>query len=196
MKHYLFAVALICFGSSAQAQLASGSVLPPPTEVVAAPPVLGKLAPADWIKLGKNFGSRGQWQFGFDKSSTAGACAAYVVRAHAVMAGPCRDVFLLARDGAPVFHLGGAILYSGSKPNYTGRAGFNIGPAGAAALNQVSERIPYLESLGDVRAPSWAAYVGRITTVDYILGNINGQLDHGPGVKVNIPLADLRGLLP
>lgn len=184
MNRNLIVAVMLCFGSSALAQTNPAAALP------------GKLSPSDWIKLGKNFGNRGEWQFGFDKSPTAGACAAYAVRARVLMAGPCRDVFLLARDGTPVFHLGAAILYSGQTPNYTGRAGFNVGPAGAAALNEVSTRIPYLEAVASMHVPSWASYLGKITTVDYMVGRINGRLDHGPEVKLDVPLADLRGLLP
>ncbi len=194
----LFA-ALLCLSSTpVRAQEA------PATDAVALSTVSGtaaaaqdsaKLAPADWIKIGKNFGNRGQWQFGFDKSATAGACAAYAVRAHAVMAGPCRDVFLLARDGAPAFHLGAAVLYSGDTPNYTGRLGLTVGPAAAGALDQLSQRIPIVENLSHVKLPAWASYIGKITTVDYMVGRINGQLDHGPEAKVDIPLADLQLLL-
>jgi hypothetical protein len=206
----LVAVLGLALAPIARAQTDAAAPVTPTVEVIepigvmpAALPALSgtaaaadTLKPADWIKLGKNFGSRGQWQVGFDKSATAGSCAFYAVRAKFLMAGPCRDVLLLAKDARPVFHLGGAALYSSShQPGYLGRAGFNVGPAAAGLLTYAADRIPYVEAISDWKAPKALAYAGKITTFDYSAGVVNNQFDHGPQVMVNIPLPDLRDVL-
>jgi hypothetical protein len=193
----LFAAALAC-----ALPLRAQEIVPPvaaPTaslETVSGTAASDVLKPADWIKLGKNFGSRGQWQVGFDKSATVGSCAFYAVRSRFLMAGPCRDVLLLAKDARPVFHLGGAALYSAShQPGYLGRAGFNVGPAAAALLTYAADHIPYVEAAADWNAPAALAYVGKITTFDYSAGIVGSQFDHGPQLMVNLPLPDLRAVL-
>lgn len=189
MKHWMLIAALACFGSS---HLRAQDV--PAPAPVAAPAVL---APEDWTKLGSAFGSRDQWQFGFDKSATLGSCAAYAVRAQFLMAGPCRDVLILAKDKVPTFHLGAAALYSASHtPGYVGRLGFNVGPATKALLEYTAEKIPYVEAVTELRAPAALAYLGKITTLDYMAGVVGDEFDHGPQLKMDIPLADIRTLLP
>jgi hypothetical protein len=191
VKRLLLAVAVsLTLCATARAQDASAPAAAQPAASS------GALTPADWIKIGGAFGSRGQWQFGFDKSATVGSCAAYAVRAHFTMAGPCRDVFLLAKDKVPAFHLGGAILYSSDHtPGYTARLGFNVGPALSSGLGAAADRIPYLESLTGWRAPQPLAYLGKITTLDYFIGDVGGRFDHGPQLKVDLPLKDLGSLL-
>lgn len=154
------------------------------------------LTPDQWLKIGGAFGSRSQWQFGLDKSATVGSCAFYAVRARFLMAGPCRDLLLLAKDSRPVFHLGGAALYSASHtPGYLGRIGFNVGPAASSLLDWTAGRIPYIESAADWKAPSALAYLGKVTTFDYSAGTVGGVFDHGPQVKVDVPLDDLKAVL-
>ncbi len=161
-----------------------------------AAPAADTLKPADWIKLGGTFGSRDQWQFGFDKSATAGSCAMYAVRAKFLMGGPCRDVFILAKDRIPAFHLGGAALFSASHtPGYLARVGFTVGPAAKGLLAFTAEKLPYNEAAAEWSAPAPLAYVGKITTFDYSAGAVGGVFDHGPQVKVDVPLSDLRAIL-
>ncbi|MES2155448.1 MAG: hypothetical protein V4510_09970 [bacterium] len=206
MKHWMLA-ALVCFGSSlARAQDAAPPAMTPEevafvkagADAVAAAkaPAPGTLTPADWVKIGGPFGSRGQWQVGFDKSATVGSCAAYAVNAKFLMAGPCRDVLILAKDKLPIFHLGGAALYSASHtPGYVGRLGFNVGPAAKSLLEDVASKVPYLEAATDWQAPAPLAYLGKITTLDYMAGIVGGRFDHGPQLKMDLPLGDLRALL-
>ncbi len=183
MNRLLLAAALLCCAALARAQ--------------AVPAPAYQLAPSDWYKIGAPFGSRDQWQLGFDKSPTAGSCVMYAVRARFLMAGPCRDVLLLAKDKVPAFHLGGAALYSASHtPGYLARVGFTVGPAARAALQYTADRIPYVEAAANWQAPKALAYLGKITTFDYSAGAVGGQLDHGPSVKVDLPIPDLLSVLP
>lgn len=199
MKGLLIIGALLLGAAAAHAQDQAPSpagTLPTVSGTAADVAAPGTLTPGDWLKIGGAFGSRAQWQLGLDKSLTAGSCAAYAVRARFLMAGPCRDVLLLAKDKIPFFHLGGAVLYSASHtPGYLGRLGFNIGPAAAGVLEYTADKLPYLEAVTEWKAPPALAYVGKITTVDYMVGVVGGQFDHGPEVKVDVPLQDLAAAL-
>lgn len=188
------AALVVVMPAHAQIRVLPGDASLPTVTGTAADPAA--LAPADWLKIGKPFGSRGQWQVGFDKSATAGSCAFYAVRAKFLMAGPCRDVLLLAKDARPVFHLGGAALYSASHtPGYLGRLGFTVGPAAADVLGYAAAHLPYVEAAADWKAPPALAYVGKITTFDYSAGVVGGRFDHGPQLMLNVPLPDLKAAL-
>ena len=205
MKPIPFALLAALLAAPAAAVKAPSTIASAGDVIQAAPPLFpaasvvspdSSLTPADWIKIGGTFGRGKLWQFGVDKSITAGACAAYAWRAHSALIGPCRDVLILARKSSPVLHIGFAVLDSKSKPNYTARIGFNVGPLAAASLNYVRSNIPYLESASGLTAPAWLSYVSSIATLDEMVGRINGRLDQGPELKLNIPLSDLAALVP
>lgn len=159
----------------------------------------------DLYNVGHALGQGGQWQFGIDKSPTAGACVMYDVPDKKLLAGPCRDVLILAHNGQRALHAGGAVLYelndlAQKHPFYMARAGVNVGPAAHAALVHLSEKIPYLESLADYKAPVWAQYLGSIATVDAAGGyNPNPYSNEvrwpwGAQLKLDFPLADIASL--
>ena len=148
--------------------------------------------PDDWVKIGHTFGPSDNWQFGLDKSLTAGACGAYAIRSKLYLGGPCRDVLLLTKDQVRVFHLGMARLGG----LWAGRAGVDVGNFVAAGASYAVNRLPYLESLEGWTLPSWAQYIGKVSKVDYMVLYDGGRFDHGPTLKLDIPLADLLDLLP
>lgn len=159
---------------------------------------------ADWYKLGPAFGPAQSWQFGFDKSATAGGCVQRELHDGQWLAGPCRDVLLLAKDGEHRAHLGAAVMYNAERGNatYSIRAGVNAGPILRATLVLALNRLPYLENVADFQAPKFLAYLGDITTVDYAVGyrpthskDVIGNWTHGPMVKLDLPLADVYNLL-
>lgn len=167
-------------------------------------PMMAQAQSLDLYKLGKNFGSTGQWQFGIDKGATAGACLQREVHDGQWLAGPCRDVLILARNGAKAAHLGAAVMYNADRGNatYSLRAGVNVGSASKAFLVELSQKAPLLESIGDLKAPKWAAYLGSITTLDYAVGyrpkhnaDVKGNWTHGPMFKMDFPLEDLYALI-
>jgi hypothetical protein len=189
----IFAVLACAFSASpAFAQLATVS------GTGAAPAAPG--APSlDLYPLGKNFGADGSFQFGIDKSATAGVCAGYDVPDHIFLAGPCRDILILAHKGAAVAHLGGFVGYgladiNRSHPYWSARAGVNVGPAVSAALNKLGDGVPAFDALSSYQAPAWASYMGSITTLDYF-GGYNGHWVHGPQIKADIPIQDLLNLI-
>lgn len=170
------------------------------------PLAFAQSAPLDLYKFGGAFGRDKSWQIGLDKSPTAGACMVYDVADKAYLAGPCRDFIILSRRGEAAAHLGYAMLFdlgdmAQAHPAHNLRAGLNVGPAAKAALARVAEKIPALEDLAGYRAPGWAAYLGRITTLDAALGYrpdpAAGQArwPWGFGLKADIPLSDLVTLL-
>lgn len=155
----------------------------------------GQLVPTDWIKISPTFGPGDNWQFGIDKSLTAGACAGYAIRSKLFMAGPCRDVLLLAKDKYRVFHLGFASLQNeGAHPAL--RGGVDVGRFVGLGVNWTVEHVPYLEFIRKLELPGWASYLTHISKVDYFATYDGKMIDHGPMLKVDIPLPDLLALLP
>jgi hypothetical protein len=153
----------------------------------------------DLYPLGKSFGKAGAFQFGIDKSATAGVCGGYDIPDHIFLAGPCRDLLVMAHAGKPVAHLGGFVGYgladiNRSHPYWSGRAGINTGGFLSAGLSKLADDVPYFDALSAYQAPAWVSYAGKITTLDYFVG-YNGHWVHGPGLKADIPLADLLALI-
>lgn len=185
------------------AALGAVSMLPAPCSAAGATETL--LTPAAWVKLGPSFGPDSSWQFGFDKSATAGACAEYNIADRRFEAGPCRDIFLLARTGAKAMHLGGSIMFplddfEHKRPAYGTRFGINTGPAARAGLSAISAKVPYLDQLAAYRPPKWASYLGDIASVDFSgswrpkpVGDEH-RFPYGVQAKVDIPLDDLLAL--
>lgn len=156
--------------------------------------------------IGKNFGHNGSFQFGLDKSPTAGVCFEYDIPDRMFLTGPCRDIFVLAHYGRPAVHLGGSVGYglldvSKSHPVWGVRLGFNIGPAAKAALDRLADNVPALDAVGSFSAPKWAQYVGDITTLDFSGGVRQNpeagrvRYPYGAQAKVNIPIDDLVALI-
>lgn len=142
------------------------------------------LTPDSWIKIGSAWGPSQSWQFGFDSSKTGAVCAFDGVANHQkpkYIVGPCRDFFILAKNGRPIYHVGLEFLgydvsdVDHSHPYYLGRAGIAVGPAIHSSLTWVSDKLPYLENIASWSAPKAAQYLGNIATFD-----IGG----GPGVGV------------
>lgn len=162
-------------------------------------------APVDMLNLGSAFGPNSRFQLGIDKSLTAGACVQRELHDGQWLAGPCRDVLVLTRQGVRAMHLGAAVMYNAEHGNatYSLRLGGNVGPVVQAAIDMASSEIPMLqEALGAVHVPKFLGYLGHITTVDYAVGyrpthtaDVIGNLTHGPMVKMDIPLADVLALL-
>ena len=164
----------------------------------------------DLYPIGKNWGGRGQWQFGLDKGLTAGGCIQREIHDGQWLAGPCRDVFVIARkdknDGEMdnMIHLGPYIMYNAERgnPSYGARLGVTAGNMARAALDELSRSIPILEFYADWKAPPFLQYTRKILTLDYGIAwrpahtaDVNGEFTHGPMVKLDIPLDDLYGLL-
>lgn len=197
MKHWLLAVALICFGSQAKAQDAAPA--PVPDAPVSAPVSL------DWYKIGQPFGKSKAWQFGLDTSAMpAGGCAQRELNDGQFLAGPCREILLLARNGVSTFHLGAAALANAERGNmtYGPRLGVNIGSAAKATLASLAQKAPIIENLLDYPMPKFIKYVDKVLTVDYGVGyrpkhdaNVRGNITHGPMVKLDLPLDDVIALL-
>jgi hypothetical protein len=172
---------------------------------IATPSYSQTVAPAapslDIYPIGKNFGSNGTYQIGFDKSQTVGACAGYDIPDHIFLTGPCRDFVILAHNGKSVAHMGGFLGYglkdlSKSHPYWSARAGVSIGAAASSALNRLADDVPAFDALGAYQAPAWAAYVGKISDVEYFVGDdFAGHLAHGPMANFTIPLADIAALI-
>lgn len=153
-------------------------------------------APASWKPIGRAWGPAASWQFGLDVGATEDNCAAWAVQHHQGLVGACRDVFLLLHNKQRALHLGGEILgRSGGGPVYGARLGVNVGPAVSAALDKVADKIPALEELTSWKAPVALSYIGKVSSIDYSALLIDGGVDHGPGLKVSIPLADLQSLV-
>jgi len=164
----------------------------------------------DLYKIGKNWGSRGQWQFGIDKGLTAGGCIQRELNDGQWLAGPCRDVFVLARrdpvtnDVDNMIHLGPYIMYNAERgnPSYGARLGFTAGNVARAMLDKAAENIPVLEFYAGWKAPPFLHYLRKILTLDYGIAwrpdhsaDVIGNWTHGPMFKLDIPIDDIYGLL-
>ena len=158
----------------------------------------------DLYKIGKNWGSRGQWQFGIDKGLTLGGCIQRELHDGQWLAGPCRDVFVIARNGDPVIHLGAYVNYNAERGNasYGPRLGVSVGRFGNFCIEKASELIPAIEAYSKWKAPPFMQYIGSVVTIDYGVGwrpqhdeSVKGELTHGPMFKLDIPLDDVYGLL-
>ena len=185
---------LLGMAMSAHAQIAA-------PEPIATP---GASTSLNLYQIGKNWGSSGQWAFGVDKSATAGACVQREVHDGQWLAGPCRDIFVLARHGISTAHMGGAIMWNAEHGNatYSLRLGVSVGPAARAFLLKASEALPGLENLAAWSPPRFLGYISDIATVDFAGGyrpthdaSVNGNWTYGPMVKLDIPLDDVYALI-
>jgi hypothetical protein len=181
-------------------------VAPAPAPAVVAAPAVQSL---DLFQIGNSFGKNKSWEVGIDKSPVLDACIQREVHDGQWLAGPCRDVLVLAKMDAsgmlhPVAHLGAAIMYNAEHGNasFAMRAGVNVGPAAHALLSKMADDIPGLEGISNITLPKWASYIGSVTTIDYAMGyrpvhdaSVNGNLTHGPMAKMSIPLDDLYSLV-
>ena len=158
----------------------------------------------DLYKIGKNWGSRGQWQFGIDKGLTLGGCIQRELHDGQWLAGPCRDVFVLARDGYSMIHLGAYVNYNAERGNasYGPRLGVSVGRFGNYVLEKASESVPWVEHYASWKAPPFMQYLGSIMTLDYGVGyrpvhtsDVIGNWTHGPMFKLDIPIDDIYALL-
>lgn len=208
MKKTLFALALAAlFSNPLHAQTiatVSGTAidLPLPASVsVVSSPVL---TPDTWVKIGPAWGPAQAWQFGFDSSKTAAVCAFDGLAKHqkpSYIVGPCRDVFILAKNGNPIYHVGGEFGYnvsdlSHSHPYYLARVGITVGPAVHGSLEWVSEKIPYVEEAANWNAPSALQYLGNISTVDAGGGpGVGVKPVYGAALKLSLPIDDVVSFL-
>lgn len=179
------------------------AVTPAQAEVLVQPGTVLNPATASKLDLwhiGQPFGREDQWQFGVDRTFTAGACWQREDVNGQWLVGPCRDVFILAKHGQSVAHAGVAVMYNAEHGNalYELRAGVNVGPFAKYCLNLAVRKIPYAERLAEIRAPKFLVYFGNITTVDYAWGlrlkhdpSVNGRQGRGAMFKMDIPLDDL-----
>lgn len=186
MKRWLLAAALICFGSLARAQ---SSPIPPSP----------KASIPGWYQL-HTFDSGGHWRLGLDASTSVGACIERELHDGQWLAGPCRDVLLLAKDASVAFHLGVAAMSNAEHGNtaFQLRAGFNLGPAARAGVATAVDHLPVLEHALDWSAPPFLAKLADATTVDFMGGprpvhdsSVRGAWTYGVGAKVDIPLDTL-----
>lgn len=219
-KLMLLSLLLIAAPSFAQDASAPAAAAPAPVAAPAPAPVAAPApapapaaAPAaqslDLLQIGSSFGKNRAWEVGIDKSPVLDACIQREVHDGQWLAGPCRDVLVLAKldaSGAlhPVAHLGAAIMYNAEHGNasFSMRAGVNVGPAAHALMVKLADDIPGLEGISNITFPKWASYLGSVTTVDYAVGyrpthdaSVNGNLTHGPMAKMSIPLDDLYSLV-
>lgn len=187
------------------AKLINDSKVPAPAPLI--PISSAVLAPSDWVKIGGAFGkpdANGRsWQFGFDKSDTAGGCLGWNMADSEFIGGPCRDVFILAHHQQRALHVGFMFGWDSSHAHsaIVGRLGINVGPATAASLNYIGDKIPMLEALGSFSAPAPLAYIGKITNFDFMYGpRTNAAPDkhflvYGPEIQATLPLADLWAMV-
>lgn len=189
-------LALIPMRAAAQTAPAPAPIIPISTST---------LNPSNWYKIGGAFGPKDSvtnlrtWQFGFDTGATAGLCAGWDRADKEALGGACRDLLLLAHHGQPALHLG--IMYGWDSAHLhsaiVGRGGLTIGPAAASALNYIGDKIPAVEVLANWTAPAPLAYIGNISTIDYMWGPWTGVVPgshkfvDGPELKLDIPFADI-----
>lgn len=183
----------------APATLGSATLPSAPT-ATATPPVS-----LDWYKIGQPFGKNQAWQFGLDTSAMpAGGCVQRELHNGQYLAGPCRDILLLARNAVPTFQLGAAALANTERGNmtYGPYLGVNVGSVGKAALASAAQKAPVIENLLDYQMPPFVAYLDKVLSVDFKVGyrphhdaSVKGNLTYGPMVKLNLPLDDVIALL-
>ena len=150
----------------------------------------------DLLKIGSAFGESDQWQFGIDKSPTVGTFLMREMTRGKYLGGPCRDFVVLAKDGEPMLHLGVYQGYEmpGGAPHTGVRIGVTVGNVGRAVLEESAELLPVLEKYADWKAPPSLQYLRKILTLDYGFG-YHGRFEHGPQVKLDIPVGDIWKLI-
>lgn len=173
-----------------------------PGKPLAAPAVSQAAVIPGWYQL-HTFGS-GHWKLGLDAGVTGSACIERELHDGQFLAGPCRDILLLAKDGHVAFHIGAGIMSNTQHGNtsFQGRFGFNIGPAARASLLSAADKIPVLENVASIQLPPWASKIGDAMTVDFAGGyrpthdsSVNGNWTYGVAVKVDLPLDTAFGWL-
>lgn len=171
-----------------------------PADLAPQGPVAAAQGIPGWHQLHTFGGAAGHWKLGLDASSTAGACVERELHDGQWLAGPCRDVLLLAKDSKVAFHLGGAVMSNAEHFNTTFqlRMGLNLGPVVKAGL----DRIPALDSLANLNPPPWVSKLGNATTLDFAGGyrphhtaDVYGNWTYGVAVKVDVPLDAAFGWL-
>lgn len=138
MKHWLLAVALVCFGSTANAQL---------------------------YPIGRSFGSSGQFQFALDKLPAIGGCVLDERMDAQFLGGPCLDPLDMLVHGEPALTLGGAVLYNAEhgNPTYNIQVGFVAGTIAKNTITSIAEKIPVFESLTSIELPKFWTEVSKRT---------------------------------
>lgn len=181
MKHWLAAAALICFGSVAHAQDQAAPTIP------------------GWYQLHWT-PAASKWQFGLDASPSVGACLERELHDGQWLAGPCRDILLLAKDHKVAFHIGAAAMSNAEHGNtaFQMRAGFNVGPV----AKFVAGKLPLIDQLLEWNPPPFLGKLADATTIDAMGGprpvhdaSVNGPWTYGFGVKVDVPLDVVYGWL-
>lgn len=185
----------------------------PPPQVFSSAQTI--LTPGDWVKIGGPFGphqtmpgdAKGapsgprSWQFGFDKSATAGVCMARDLAHGAYLGGACRDLFVLAHRQRKTAQLGVLFGWDSTHAHSAilGRLGVHVGDATAAAANFLADKIPGLEAVAEWKAPPALQYLDKVTEVDGVGGPYRGadrgSWAYGYEVKADVPLADIWALL-
>lgn len=134
-----------------------------------------------------------KWQFGLDASLSMGACLERELHDGQWLAGPCRDVLLLAKDHKVAFHLGGAAMSNAEHGNtaFQLRAGFNVGPV----ARFVASKLPVIDQVLEWNPPPFLSKIADATTIDAMGGprpvhdaSVNGDWTYGVGAKVDVPL--------
>lgn len=203
MKKLIAVIALICLGSSARAQMSLDEakfVAQGKAEIASATPA----AIPGWYQLHTFGGASGRWKLGLDKSPTAGACLERELHDGQWLAGPCRDILLLAKDSQVRFHFGLGAASNAEHGNtaFQLRLGFNVGPIAKGALAKAADSVPILEKFEEWNAPGWLSKIGDMTTLDFAGGprpihdaSVNGEWTYGIGAKVDVPLDVIFGWL-
>ena len=166
--------------------------LPAPAPAAATPAPAAPASIPGWYQLHWTAGTS-PWQFGIDASPTVGACVERELHDGQWLAGPCRDVLLLAKDHKVAFHLGAAAMSNAEHGNtaFQLRFGFNTGPVAKFAAS----KIPLIDQLANWTPPPFLSHLADATTIDFMGGprpvhdsSVNGVWTYGVGVKVDVPL--------
>lgn len=134
-----------------------------------------------------------RWQFGLDSSMSVGACLEREIHDGQWLAGPCRDILLLAKDHKVAMHMGVAAMSNAERGNTAlqVRLGFNLGPIAKYAAS----KIPVVDQILDWNPPPFLAHLGDATTLEFMGGprpihdaSVNGIWTYGVGAKVEVPV--------
>jgi hypothetical protein len=133
-------------------------------------------------------------------------CVQRAVRSGQWKAGPCRDLVDISYKSRKVLSLGIGVLYNADRGNagFTGLLGTDIGTLGSNTSRGLSwiadvSDSQLLTSVAEIKPPKFLSYLGKITTIYYSAsyvpehtGDILGNYEHGPAVKLDIPFADIK----
>ena len=187
----LLAAAVLLFAPPA-VRAAASAAPSLPADLQAAPAPAAAAAIPGWYQLHWTDASS-RWQFGLDASPTIGACLEREIHDGQWLAGPCRDVLLLAKDHKVAMHMGVAAMSNAERGNTAlqVRLGFNLGPIAKYAAS----KIPVVDQILDWNPPPFLAHLGDATTLDFMGGprpihdaSVNGIWTYGVGAKVEVPV--------